>query len=66
MEITEVIRKKRPDGSISGFICVTLDSGRKCKVEFESCNGHAEQWGAPPEVLRFTYPTFEKLISQDP
>jgi hypothetical protein len=35
--------------------------GRRHVVKFEKQGDHAEQWGANPDILKLTYPTFERL-----
>ncbi len=70
MKITSTSRNVLKDGTIKGTIHVQekvqAPGTRHYAVHYERTpNGHAEQWGAHAEVLCATYPTFERLISDD-
>jgi hypothetical protein len=59
--IINTTRHALKDGKTKGVITVCTD-GRKYSVKYErEPNGHAEQWGAPTEILCEAYPTFERL-----
>lgn len=65
MQITNTTKRVLKDGTIKGTISV-LDDGKKYSVKYERApNGHAEQWGAHPEVLCRTYATFERLCAEE-
>lgn len=62
MTIVGTTRKVGSDGKVSGTIKVR-DGRRIYRVKYEAKGDHAEQWGASAEVLVFTFPAFESLIT---
>ena len=62
MRIIYISKRLLKNGSVSGVIHVK-DGRRRYRVLYEAGDhGHQMQWGAPHDVLVFTYRTFEKLI----
>lgn len=65
MHIFSSSRRVTRDGSIKGTIMVK-DGRRRYSVKYSrEPGGHACQWGAPTDILIFTYPEFEKLIERE-
>lgn len=61
MKVLKINKTIKKDGSVKGSFTVEHQK-RKFKINFHrDSSGHAEQWGAPTEILCKTYSYFEKV-----